>query len=581
VAGREPYENRVMLRQTVLPPALANNTRHSKAAALFTVCAVLVATFPGTLIGAGIAFVLWRITRPDIATRWLVAGLSAATAVALQPAVEIIWSWSLLVQMVTPSNPSHFSAGMILASLPAEMLLGPLVLVAFELGVAYRRQTIHGEEWARYNQVASRKRALESDLPAPDARAANVGAQAHPSGKIRLGVSAEGDSPFDLDAQDVAQHIFIPGASGTGKTTTLVRLADGALANGYGVVIIDCKGVGLGREARKLASRHDVPFTIVDPQDASSIGYDPCSGDAPTIANKLIGSFSFAAEAEIYKQVAMEVIPVICRAMVASGSDVTLDGIYAALGRGGLARLGRNKGAEAYRDRLEELETSGRLSTAGYVGLQKRLGALMEGAFGELFRKCPALNWPQEMHEPRVTYLSLSSTAASEDVELFGRVITQDLKQVCDQRMRAIERGDDPIPVLIIYDEFAALREAQQVVDLLLQARQARAPLVVATQYLPEELAIRKPVLSAGVLIVHRLEAEDADLMAAQFGTHSTTALTAQLDYETGWNEKGSVRWVEEFDMHPNVLKELPVGMAAVLARRTRRKSLVRIAPTL
>src|SRR4029077_15724762 len=128
-----------------------------------------------------------------------------------------------------------------------------------------------------------------------------------------------------------------------GKTTTLVRLADGALANGYGLVIIDCKGVGLGREARPLATRHGVPFTVVDPHDENSVGYNPCSGDAPTIANKLIGAFSFSGEAESYKQVAMEVIPVICRAMAAANIEITLDAIYDALGRGGLARLGRAK----------------------------------------------------------------------------------------------------------------------------------------------------------------------------------------------------------------------------------------------
>ena len=49
------------------------------------------------------------------------------------------------------------------------------------------------------------------------------------------------------------------------------------------------------------------------------------------------------------------------------------------------------------------------------------------------------------------------------------------------------------------------------------------------------------------------------------------------MDYETGESEKGSVRLVEEFDVHPNVIKELPVGMAAVLSRRSGRKSLVRI----
>jgi hypothetical protein len=428
--------------------------------------------------------------------------------------------------------------------------------------------------------VERRKKALERGWAGPDAAPSATDGQAHPSGTIRLGTSDD-ERPFDLGADEVAQHVFVPGASGSGKTTTLVRLADGALSSGYAVVIVDCKGVGLGAVAQSLASRHGVPLTLVDPQDPSSVGYDPCSGDAPTIANKLIGAFTFGGDAEIYKQIAMEVVPVICRAMAAAGQEISLDSIYNALGRGGLMRLGRSKGAEEYRDRLEDMEAAGGIGAAGYIGLQKRLGALMEGTFGDLFRRTPALDWHSVMREPSVTYLSLSSTAAGEDVELFGRVITQDLKQVCDQRMRAIERGEDPIPVLIMYDEFAALREARQVVDLLLQARQARAPLVISTQYLPEEPAIRKPVLSAGVLIVHRVEAEDAEVIAAQFGTHTTTALTAQVDYDTGTSEKGSVRWVEEYNIHPNVLKDLPVGMAAVFARRTKRRQLVHIHRTM
>jgi hypothetical protein len=205
----------------------------------------------------------------------------------------------------------------------------------------------------------------------------------------------------------------------------------------------------------------------------------------------------------------------------------------------------------------------------------------MEGTFGELFHKRPSLNWKEQLRRSRVTYFSLSSTAAVEDVELFGRVIAQDLKQVCHQRMLAIERGEEPTPVLVIFDEFAALREAQQVVDLLLQARQARVSLVVATQYLPEDPAIRKPVLSAGTLIGHRIEAEDAELFAAQFGTHTTTAMTAQIDFDEGLSQKGSVRWVEEYNLHPNDLKSLPVGVAAVYARRAKRQALVQVHRTI
>ena len=90
-----------------------------------------------------------------------------------------------------------------------------------------------------------------------------------------------------------------------------------------------------------------MPFTTVDPRDPDTVGYDPCSGDAAAIANKIVGAFTFSGEAEIYKQVAMEVIPVICRALQPSGEPMTLDSIYDALNKGGMSRLGRRDGAEA------------------------------------------------------------------------------------------------------------------------------------------------------------------------------------------------------------------------------------------
>jgi nucleoside-triphosphatase THEP1 len=41
----------------------------------------------------------------------------------------------------------------------------------------------------------------------------------------------------------VGQHIFVSGASGIGRTTTLVRLVDGALAAGCAVVFIHSKAI--------------------------------------------------------------------------------------------------------------------------------------------------------------------------------------------------------------------------------------------------------------------------------------------------------------------------------------------------
>jgi len=95
------------------------------------------------------------------------------------------------------------------------------------------------------------------------------------------------------------------------------------IANRFAVVIVDCKGGGLGELARELARRHGVPFNLVDPDAPNSLGYNPCYGDAAAIANKLIGAFTYAPAAEIYKNIAMEAIPVIVRALTAAGEPVS------------------------------------------------------------------------------------------------------------------------------------------------------------------------------------------------------------------------------------------------------------------
>jgi hypothetical protein len=408
---------------------------------------------------------------------------------------------------------------------------------------------------------------------ATSSKSAETGATA---GSIELGI-VDG-RPFVLKLEELRQHVFVPGASGSGKTTTVACIVDGHLANACGAVIVDCKGTGLDEAARTLSSRYGVPLHIVDPRDPATLGYDPCQGDAAAIANKLIGAFTFSAEAEVYKQIAMEVVPVICRALQSAGVRVTLAELQQSLGKGAMSRLGRQSGVDAeLKARLEDLDDAGRVSASGYQGLQHRLGALLEGVFGAVFALEPALSWSEVTKGPQITYLSLSATAAGEDVELFARVIAQDLKQLCDERMRAISRGESVDQLLVVFDEFAALREAPQVVDLLLQARQARVSVLIATQFLPEAPAIRKPALSSGVLIAHRLDADDAESIASQFGTRSVPVLTAQVDYETGESRVGSMRMAEEFNVHPNVIKALPVGRAAVISRISGRKGVIAI----
>jgi hypothetical protein len=559
-------------------PAQVHNADHANAAAVLMVAVATAAAFPGALPGAFLAWLIWRVTRPDTTSRWLLAGVGVATVAALRNTLAVAWPWRVLLRPWEPSFSAGLTPQSVAHSIPVEALLGPALLVIFQLGLRLRGQTIHGQEWTRYRTMVRRRKALERHWQGPT----SAGVGQVDATFLRLGVEAVGARPFGFGFDEFSQHICMLGASGTGKSTSICTICGRVLDEGYGVVVVDLKGSGLGAAAKELAERHGLPFTVVDPYDRATIGYNPCSGDPAAVSNKIVGSFAFAGDAEIYKQVAMETIPLVCRALKAAGTEISLASIYEALRPGGLTRVARqlDDHHEDLRIRLEDLDEPRGVGAAGIVGLQRRLGALMEGAFGEIFRKQPALDWEMVTRTPQVTYLSLSTLATGEDVELFGRVILQDLKQLCAERIRAIKQGKDVVPVLIVFDEFAALREPTQVVDLLLQAREAKTPLVISTQLLPEEASIRRPALSAGVLIVHRMEAEDADMIAAQFGTHTAPLHTSHVDYQMGGTNDGSVRWVEEFNVHPNVLKELPNGVAAVYARQTQRRTIVKVDAT-
>ena len=126
-----------------------------------------------------------------------------------------------------------------------------------------------------------------------------------------------------------------------------------------------------------------------------------------------------------------------------------------------------------------------------------------------------------------VTYLGLPATAASEDVALVGRVLIQHLKQVAYEGLWS----ESPRPGLILFDEFASLGDAAQLVDLLLQAREARLAVVISTQQLPRESALlRKALLGAGVLIVHQVGApEDADALARALGSRTGPEIARQI----------------------------------------------------
>jgi hypothetical protein len=361
---------------------------------------------------------------------------------------------------------------------------------------------------------------------------------------------------FWLGLAELQRHATLIGTTGSGKTTTLGRLMHAAMSMGWPVIVVDAKGGQLATACQALGQLHAVPSRVWLPGHPSSWTYDPCGGEPTAIGNRLVGAFDHGREGQVYRNLAQALVPMAAASLVESGQACTLDTLRFSLDAAHLAGLARRVTDAAIKAELVSMleDDLHRRALSGLVG---RLRSLRYGAFGRCLLPSERTIELAECLRP--------ATAASEDVALVGRVLIQHLKQVAYAELWSSE----PHVGLIVFDEFASLGEAVQLVDLLLQAREARLAVVVSTQQLPKEPVLRKGLLSAGLLLAHQIGApEDGDAVARALGTRSGTEIVRHI--QLGPAGPFARRWLrprDSFLIGPDQLARLDIGQVAICVR--------------
>ncbi len=371
---------------------------------------------------------------------------------------------------------------------------------------------------------------------------------------------------FHLALGELERHVTLIGTTGSGKTTTLARLMDAAMRADWSVLVVDAKGGRLANVCRQLAAAHHQSARVWLPGDRESWTYDLCAGEPSAVGNRLVGAFDHGREGQVYRNLSQAIVPLTVRALVDSGQPCTLDSLRYCLDETHLTGLARRTMDADLKNELLTI-VNNPLHRTTMSGIAGRLRTLRYGVFGPwLLPSNHTLDLAACLKTAGVTYLGLPATAASEDVALVGRVLIQHLKQVAYEGLWS----ETPHPGLVLFDEFASLGDASQLVDLLLQAREARLSVVVSTQQLPRESALlRKALLGAGVLIVHQIGApEDADALARALGSHNGPEIARQIHLgPTGPVVRRLLRGRETFLVSPDELSRLAIGQAAVSVR--------------
>jgi energy-coupling factor transporter ATP-binding protein EcfA2 len=390
------------------------------------------------------------------------------------------------------------------------------------------------------------------------------------------------------DAQ-LAAHALIVGASGSGKSTTLLAILGDQIRRGRPTVVIDLKGSpAFAARLRAEADAAGRGLRLWTPEGPSH--WNPLAhGNHTALKDKLISTERFTEPhyqraAERYVQAALQVLQ-------ASHPErpVELAEVVSAMEPRRLAaqlRAVPGPLAERVQDYLAGL-TGDQVSAVR--GLGTRLALLSESSAGPFLAAGPAassIDLADALDGGDVVLLSLNASVYGQLAAQLGTLAVQDLISAAGHRLDRSGAGGeqgggagggvggDPIPAIVAIDEFSALG-ADHLLALLARGREAGIGVVFATQELSDleraATGFRDQVLgNTAVKIVHRQEAPgSARTISLMAGTELVWDRTEQVRgaFSGPGASRGTRRRVERPLVHPDEIASLGTGDAVVLSK--------------
>jgi len=377
-----------------------------------------------------------------------------------------------------------------------------------------------------------------------------------------------------LSDRQLAAHALIVGASGAGKSTTMLRILATQIERGRPVIAIDMKGSpGFAAELGRAAARAGRGMRIFTPDGPGH--WNPLAhGNATALKDKLIATERFSEPH--YQRAAERYVQTVLTVLHASdaGGPAQLDRVVSLMEPRRLAASLRGVPeplAERVLDYLAGL-TGDQVSAAR--GLGTRLALLSESCAGPfLVAGGPpehAIDLRAGLEGGDVILLSLNASVYGKLAAQLGALAIQDLVSAAGYRLS----DGLPPPASVAIDEFSALGD-DHVLALLARARESGISVLTATQEMADlqraAPGFRDQVLGiVGVKIAHRQDVpESAEMIAKMAGTQWVWEETRHVRglLSPGHGPRASRRQVERFLVHPNEIKTLPVGHAVALTK--------------
>ncbi|MDQ4040701.1 MAG: DUF853 family protein [Actinomycetota bacterium] len=394
---------------------------------------------------------------------------------------------------------------------------------------------------------------------------------------VILGIDERGRTVRVRD-EELAGHGLIVGATGSGKTTTLLVILAAAIRRGHPLVVVDLKGdPRLLRDLQATAADAGRAFAAWSIDGGAA--WNPLAVGNPTeLKDKLLGLEEWSEPH--YRRAAERYLQAVFTVLAHEGATADLARVVELMDPARLNRELRHLPDDLAQRIGGYLDTLAADQLSAIRGLGTRLAVITESVAGPYLTPAQPgadIDLRATLRDGGVVAFSLNSSTYGELAAHLGALVIQDIKTAAGDLLH----NPGALPAYIAVDEFSALA-ADHLLALLARARGAGLRVLLATQELADldraADGFRDQVLgNTATKIAHRQDVPlSADTLALIAGTRQTWHRTYQTDaliagsttnFDTGM---GTKRIQDEYRVHPNTLKTLRTGEAVLIRKHPR-----------
>lgn len=394
--------------------------------------------------------------------------------------------------------------------------------------------------------------------------------------ELFLGLSMLNKKPVVLSTSAMNMHTHIVGASGSGKTNLLKHVVEFIASNNHSCIFIDGKsGDDLEKDIQSICNKHTLQHILFSTDNISeSLSYNPFFNgqDGNELKDKLLSLIPFSEP--YYERIATQYFGILMNALKNKGHYFTIQTIIEIM-----------QDETKFSDLLNHPNNSGYKSTA-HIGLQslnkKQLEDaksiamdffdLMNSPFGnKLTQPQSDLNFFDAVSKNKsFVYCGINANRLGKSAQLMGRVILADIKTLVSKIEREVPK-EKRKPIFVIVDEFSNFlnHEFLKVIEM---GRSAGIHLVISHQNIEQLNTFSEEfkdtiIANTNNKIVFAQRSASAQDWAEMFGTKTKKYYTQSEDAEGMGVQGYNARLGEAFIVHPNKIKELPIGQCYFLSK--------------